>query len=151
MKSSFINLQVFVCLILFVIFSYLFGYPALVTYMDKAVMIKTSKDKFKPLLDSPAVTICVDVSHNFKEKVDSRDYFNIELLVDKLCPLATSANDVSDCFNRKIYNRSELIEGVLLGENVTQNLWTSHITLLSFGKCHTMINPRLLGVRGYCT
>ena len=100
MKSLFINLQVFVCLLLFVIFTFLFGYPALLTFLEKAVMIKTSKEKSKPLLESPAVTICVDVSHSTKERVESYD----EYLLDVFCPSATSANDVSDCFNRKFYN-----------------------------------------------
>ena len=102
-------------MLLFVIFIYLFGYPALVTFLEKAVMIKTSKEKSKPLLESPAVTICVDVSHSTKERVESYD----EYLLDVFCPSATSANDVSDCFNIEFYNSSELIEGVFLGENGT--------------------------------
>ena len=107
-------------------------------------MIKTSKDKFKPLLDSPAVTICVDLSHSSKEKVDLSQKSNT---IEMFCPLATSANDVSDCFNKDFYNSSEIIEAMLLGENITENMWNIHITHLPFGKCHTMKDPGLFGIK----
>ena len=64
MKTWFIILDIIIVSCLLVLFSFYFAIPALNSFSRGDVMTATSKDQAKPLQESPAITICVDVAKN---------------------------------------------------------------------------------------
>ena len=137
-------------LILFIIFVILFGKPAIDRYLDKSVIIETSMEPIRQLLDAPAITICVDSAKAWKNRTETKigksSNWTLEKSLNIECDNPKTAVDVVQCIYEHIYDFDEMIKQVLWHTSYIDTPWKSSITSLTNGKCHTLENYGQLGV-----
>ena len=128
----------YVCfyIILFTLFFFLFGYPSMKSFISRSVMIKESSTEIEMDLQSPSVTICVEVFYSTKMRPIYSPNDTTASSLKKLCEYAENAIDIEECFQRIFYNASEIIHKAKEYEDV--GTLSTDILVWPFGKCHTI-------------
>ena len=131
-------------LVLFGLFLYIFGFPALVRYQEKKVIVVTSRQNTNGT-QAPAVTIVV-------KRKDTRSGWKKQAwvgFVQTLCNDTNGAKTIVNCIEQQTYNLSEITARVTLGANVevysnaVKNLkWTEDFTHSYAGRTYTL-NPAM--------
>ena len=111
-SAIYVSLRLVVQLLLFGMFCYLFGKPAVERYLDKKVMVVTSRRESggTPV---PAVTIVVkrtDTGTAWKKET-----FQTNAFVSSLCSEPDENQSIIDCIEENTYNQAEISQKVNLG------------------------------------
>ena len=135
MNENFIFKKVFP-FVLFVLFLYFFGIPALSKFMKKMTFIH--KGKIENDFQFPAVTICRtnEVKSGWKQP-KWKKYGGV---LEKECKGYNTLKDLLECIDTKTYTLQEMIDFQRMQPRVNESFWKEHITLTFFGKCYTYIN-----------
>ena len=99
-------------------------------------MIKESSTEIEMDLQSPSVTICVEVFYSTKMRPIYSPNDTTASSLKKLCEYAENAIDIEECFQRIFYNASEIIHEAKEYEDV--GTLSTDILVWPFGKCHTI-------------
>ena len=126
---------------LVVVFLYFFGYPALMKYSEKSVLIKvsaiTSLDSGIP---PPSITFCpltptIPLATGWKNSTG--DFHHV---LQSECGLNKSSDQILNCVNKKTYSLNEALLDAKVGMYGIKSLmnssyWTTYLTVLGFGNC----------------
>ena len=124
------------------LFLKLFGYPALMKYLESSVLIKVST--LLPLKDGippPAITFCpltpvLPYPTGWKNSTgEFRHVLHAEC--------GQEFTNIADCVRQKTYKLNETLMGANAGminphPLLNSSLWTSYLTTLQFGNCFTL-------------
>ena len=126
------------------LFAYIFGYPSLKRFLEKAVVIQEDMEK-NDEVKAPAITFCVEFPQSWKNTTIEMNAEKLMNLFGESCP-----SKELDCIEEKTYSKDELII------NANQNLfnktdiskskfWNSDMTRTLFGMCHSFQYPESVG------
>ena len=141
-SAIYVSLRLVVQLLLFGMFCYLFGKPAVERYLDKKVMVVTSRRESGGTL-APAVTIVVkrtDTGTAWKKKT-----FQTNAFVSSLCSEPDENQSIIDCIEENTYSLSEISQSVNLGlplpgvpSNVVKDPWIEDFIFSFMGRIYTL-------------
>ena len=148
MKNCLQFLNLFVFFLLFVGFLLMFGYPAIQSYLEKAVMFQETTSMSNADLEPPAITICVDTQSSLKKESSVLGAGkSMEAIIQSICGKDNiTVDEVMKCFEYVFYNSSELIVKSILYGKPTVFSWNTDITVWAYGKCHSLLEPPKIGV-----
>ena len=135
-------LRLTVQLLLFGVFLYLFGKPAVERYLDKKVIVVTSRRE-RGGTPAPALTIVVrrrDTGTGWKkETVETKSF------VDFICGDTDTNQSITGCIEENTFDLSEISQGVNLGlpvpgvsSNVVKDPWIEDFTYSFMGRTYTL-------------
>ena len=126
----------------------MFGYPAINSYLEKAVMFQERTSSSDADLEPPAITICVDTQSSLKKETSVLGAGkSMKAIIQSICGNNTTTVDkVMKCFEYVFYNSSELIVKQILNGKRTVFSWNTDITVWAYGKCHSLVDPPKIGV-----
>ena len=129
-------------LLLFGMFLYLFGKPAVERYLDKKVIVVTSRREGGGT-PAPALTIVVrrtDTGTGWKKET-----FQTKLFVESLCGDTDKNKSITDCFEENTFDLSEISQSVNLGlpvpgvsSNGVKDAWIEDFTYSFMGRTYTL-------------
>ena len=133
-------LKMILQLLLFVVFLYMYGLPALERLNKKStIVIKTRKNTDG--IEAPSFTISArsnTTGMGWKEKQISNGHSN-----DTLVHQCKDFDTVEQCLDSQTFNRSEIIKGALLGYErklslmEDEGVWEQDFTYVRFGRSYT--------------
>ena len=132
---------------LFGMFLHFFGRPAVERYLDRKVMVVTSRRETGGT-QAPALTILVrgsDTQNGWKKDISTSKFF-----VDSLCSDIGTNQSIIGCIKGNTYDLSEISQSVNLGfpilgvVNIGNNPWIEDFTYSFMGRTYTLnINKKL--------
>ena len=138
-SAVYVILRLIVQILLFGMFLYLFGKPAVDRYLDKKVMVVTSRRETGGT-QAPALTIVVkreDSATGWKKTVSGSKYF-----VESLCSKTGLNQSIIDCIEENTYDLFEISQGVNIGlggsSKMVKNQWIEDFTYSFMGRTYTL-------------
>ena len=126
---------------LFGMFLYLFGEPAIGRYLDKKVMVVTSKRETGGT-EAPALTIIArepGTSIGWKKNMSGTNF------IDSFCGGLSRSQSITGCIEENTYNISEISQSVNIGlpgssgySNPIKESWIEDFTYSPMGRSHTL-------------
>ena len=138
--ALFLILRLIVQIWLFGMFLYLFGKPAVERYLDKKVMVVTSRRETGGT-QAPALTVVVKrKGTSWKKEVAPRSEFRG--FVDHLCGDPSLNQSLIDCIEENTFDLSEISQSVNLGlpgvfSKVVEDSWIEDFSYY-FGRTYTL-------------
>ena len=133
--------------VLAVLFFNFFGYPALVRYLEKAVLIKVSTispPAEREGLLPPAITFCpMTPARPYPMGWKNSSSDDLTHVIDANCENLVDHKDVLKCIQEKTYQLNETLLDAFDGMKDPKTLlnltyWTSYMTVTVFGNCYTL-------------
>ena len=137
--ALYVALRLIVQLLLFGMFVYIFGKPAVERYLDKKVMVVMSRRETGGT-PAPALTIVVrrnDTGTGWKKEVSwGKDY------VSALCGEPGQDQSIIDCIEENTFEQSEISQSVYLGlgafSKEVKDPWIEDFTYSFMGRTYTL-------------
>ena len=133
-----VSLRLIVQLLLFGMFLYLFGKPAVERYLEKKVMVVTSRRETGGT-PAPALTIVVRSNHTgtaWKKEVWGKFF------VSTLCGESGKNQSITDCIEENTYDQSEISQSVNIGldsfSTAVKDPWIEDFTYSVMGRTYTL-------------
>ena len=125
--------------ILFLLFLYLFGIPAIEKFTRRSVFIR--KETRKHDFQLPVLTVCSsnEVGSGWKKS----NYRSLKNTLENVCNTSKTFRKMIKCVNDRTYSLEETVSMKLKHTTppFNESSWTEDVTLTFFGRCHTLI-PR---------
>jgi hypothetical protein len=137
--------------VLAVLFFNFFGYPALVRYLEKGVLIKVST--ISPTAERegllpPAITFCpLTPARPYAMGWKNSTGVELKHVIDDNCENLIDHTDILKCIQEKAYQLNETLLDAFDGMKdpkplLNSTYWTSYMTVTLFGNCYTLKYPQ---------
>ena len=120
--------------LLFVMFLYLFGFPALKKFQRKSTTFQ--KETTNHDYQFPVLTVCTSNMANMIGSGWKRANWSPSKVLKRQCP-SSSLKEMIRCIDEKTYELHETVNLTKSVPAINKESWTSDITYTHFGKCYT--------------
>ena len=138
--AFFVILRLIVQIWLFGMFLHFFGKPALERYLDKKVIVVTSR---RETGGTPAPALTIVVKRSDTGTAWKKEALRSKLFVESICGEPKNQNQsITDCIEENTYDQSEISQSVNLGlgffSTTVKDPWVEDFTYSFLGRIYTL-------------